>query len=124
MKSPRTNKKVAALIASDDPVIPNKGYYGSGIGDIIRTEVASDLTQTQLNSLAKTLYDAQVYDGWKKGSSFVTFGTPLVHIGNKIQLISDIYPEKNGVFMAEAVKTTMGLNGYRQTITVGPKIGD
>ena len=123
MKSARKDKGKKPLIASD---ISNsdKGYYGSGIGDIIRTDAAQDLTQDKLNSYAKTLYDSQKYTGWKKGSSFETFGTPVIHIGNKIKLTSDIYPEKNGTYMCSGVKTTMGMGGYRQVVSIGVKLKD
>ena len=80
------------------------------------------MTQDQLNALAKIKYESEIYSGWTKDSSFVTFGYPRVHIGNKIQLTSAIYPEKNGIYMCTSIKTSIGMDGYRQEIGIGPSI--
>ena len=122
MRSKRSNPKLTPLYAYDKTVTPQRDYYGSGIGTIIREEAPVNTSQDDLNAMAEQLYKAQKYNGWTKESSFVTFGTPIVHIGNKIQLTSKIYPEKNGIYMCTGVKTNIGVNGYRQTIKVGAKI--
>lgn len=122
MRSKRSNSKLTPLYAYDRTVTPQKDYYGSGIGTLIREEAPVNTSQDDLNAMAAQLYKAQKYNGWTKESSFITFGTPIVHIGNKIQLMSKLYPEKNGIYMCTGVKTNVGVNGYRQTIKVGAKI--
>lgn len=122
MVSKPTNKKNKTLTASSDPNNHKLGYFGSPGGNIIHVNAPNDLTQSQLNLNAQSLYNSQIYDGWTKDSSFTTFGLPVVHIGNKLNLTSFEYPEKNGIFMVTGVKHIMGMNGYRQVINIGAKI--
>jgi hypothetical protein len=121
MKSKQTKTK-KVLTASSNPNVPTLGYYGSPGGNQITINADNDLSQDILNQKAAQMYFTQVYNGWARDSSFTTFGLPIVSVGNKVNLTSLTYPEKNGVFMVTGVKRIMGMNGYRQIIQIGAKV--
>ena len=48
--------------------------------------------------------------------SLTLFGDLALRTGTVVKLQDDLYPAKNGRYMVEEVRTTFGINGYRQTI--------
>lgn len=59
--------------------------------------------------------------GGMKGS-FKAFGYPAPRHGEIVQIKDELYPERSGSFYIDKVATNFGLNGYRITITIGPKL--
>lgn len=52
------------------------------------------------------------------------FGGLRVAPGDVIGLVSQYTPEKNGTYVVESVKTSFGVNGFRQELTIPYKISD
>jgi len=42
--------------------------------------------------------------------------------GDEVELIDPKTPERNGVYLVEAVSYPVGVSGYFQNITLGPRI--
>ena len=61
------------------------------------------------------------YSGFK--GTLTTFGLPFVKMGDNVQLIDPILPERNGVYKVKSVEYKGGVNGLRQTIQLDYKIG-
>jgi hypothetical protein len=120
-----------------------KKYVGSQLGDSITINTYDNVEQADLDKFALQVWRANTYTGYKKGSTFTTFGEPAVYIGQSVNLKSktfeDIvgydfelgkaiikdkpqFPEKEGDFAIVGIKRTFGVNGYRQEIEIGPKL--
>lgn len=48
--------------------------------------------------------------------SLTLFGDLALRTGAEVELKDELYPNKNGVYLVEEVRTTFGVDGYRQTI--------
>jgi hypothetical protein len=79
-----------------------------------RTFYYYNITQEQLETIANTELERLKYDGYR--GTFTTFGTPVVKHGDAIKLTDNLYPEREGIYLVKSVKTTFGLQGYRQEI--------
>lgn len=52
------------------------------------------------------------------------FGGLKIAPGDVVGLVSQYTPEKNGIYVVESVKTSFGVNGFRQELTIPNKISD
>ncbi|HXS58987.1 MAG TPA: hypothetical protein VN726_22845 [Hanamia sp.] len=68
----------------------------------------------QLVSLATAELKKFYYTGFK--GKFTTFGLPYVRMGDNVQLMDNVLPERNGLYKVRGVEYTGGVNGLRQTI--------
>lgn len=81
---------------------------------------------TDVNSAAdlKKLAEAKIpflkYEGFR--GSFTTFALPAVKHGDSVQLIDDVLPERNGTYLVKEVKSSCGVGGGRQIITLDIRI--
>ena len=67
------------------------------------------------------------WDNWNSNGisgSLTIFGDLNIQPTQIVGYISTYSPEKNGHYFVESVKTTFGVNGYRQTLTIPRKISD
>lgn len=77
----------------------------------------NDLIMFGLTQLQKFYYDGLKGD-------FETFGEPTTFVTDIIQIEDLYHPEKNGNYRVKGVKTSFGMDGYRQNITLDFKIPD
>jgi hypothetical protein len=54
------------------------------------------------------------YDGWR--GKFTTFGLPRVKHGDTVEIVDEVIPERTGKFKIKSVRTTFGMNGFRQEV--------
>lgn len=73
--------------------------------------------QSALKEAVKRFYEANKRDGFI--GSFVGFGVPSVQQGQKIQLNSSLYEDREGIYYIDGVNKSFSSNGYRQQIIVG-----
>lgn len=73
-----------------------------------------------LKRKAQTDYDTKKADGFD--GSFTAFGIPSVHHGEKVDLESRLYTDRNGVYYIEGVNKTFSKEGYRQEIKLGGRV--
>lgn len=86
-----------------------------------RTITKYNLSEGELKKAAEREIDRLRYEGFR--GSFFTFFEPTVFHGDEAEIIDKKYPEKNGVYLIEAVEYETGVNGYFQTVHLGAKIG-
>ncbi|MBB6131323.1 hypothetical protein [Mucilaginibacter lappiensis] len=71
----------------------------------------TNMDKDQLQKIVNSEIDKLKYDGFK--GDFTTFGLPLIEPGDNALLMDKDYPEHNGSYLVEAVKTTFNVDGYR-----------
>jgi hypothetical protein len=101
-------------------------------------EPSSSVDVTKYKKLLDTELSKLKYDGFKQGSSFTTFGFPIIRPGDIISLdgIGSIranhLPEQDikdstifarkGSYLVETVETTFDKDGWRQRVSISVKI--
>ena len=85
-----------------------------------RTITKYNLTEQQLRDIANREINKLRYEGFR--GSFTTFLEPVIYHGDEIEIIDPKTPERSGIYLAEAVEYPIGVSGYFQTITLGPRI--
>lgn len=71
-------------------------------------------SKAELKKLAEADMLKFKYDGYEGG--FTAFGIPVCRFGDKVQLTSTDHPERNGLYLAEAVTITFGPDGFERDI--------
>lgn len=74
----------------------------------------------ELEELAAAELKKYYYTGFK--GKFLTFGLPLVRMGDNVKIIDTVLPERNGTYKVRSVGYTAGSSGLRQEIEVDYKI--
>ena len=81
-----------------------------------------------IETIDDLIKEGKVYwDNWNSNGisgSLTLFGDLCIRPTQVIGYVDMWSPEKNGHYFVESVKTTFGVNGYRQTITIPRKISD
>jgi len=72
----------------------------------------TNMDKDQLLKIASSEIDKLKYDGYK--GSFKTFGLPYIQPGDIAILLDDDYPEHNGSYLTESVKTNFSTSGFRR----------
>jgi hypothetical protein len=89
---------------------PNTG------GERMTIPVPGATTIDQLKERALRLLKLYYYTGFK--GKFITFGIPFVKMGDNVQLIDPILPERNGNYKVKSVKYSGGVKGLRQEVEI------
>ena len=74
-------------------------------------------TESELDEIIERRLPISNYEGYY--GSFETFGKPFVDQGYFCNIADSKYPERDGRYVAKAVQTNFGVDGYRQNITLG-----
>jgi hypothetical protein len=82
-----------------------------------RTMHFYDLSQTELKAAAERELARLKYDGYR--GDFTTFGRPHVRHGDIVELTDPTF-NRGGKYWVDKVRTSFGMGGYRQTVTLGP----
>jgi hypothetical protein len=82
-------------------------YYG--------IEIKAELTKLANEDLKK--YKVEGFTG-----SITCFGTPVINHGNKVDLISDLYPDRNGLYYVEETIIDFSESGFRRKVQLGEKV--
>lgn len=103
----------------------NKGglVINTEVGDFDGEEIKIDkrgMAITELQKLAEAELQKRKFDGYK--GSFTAFGVPYIKHNEVAVLQSPEYPERDGAYIVDAVKTTLGMGGFRRVIDLGIKI--
>jgi len=86
----------------------------------LRTLHFYDVSEKDLKTLAEQKLEELKYDGYK--GTFVTFGEPMVDIGDIAIIKDEKFPDREGNYYIKSVEITFGKRGYRQKIELGPKV--
>jgi hypothetical protein len=112
----RLKVKAVSIKSSDNSKIEVE------VGDedgALKTFYTQNATQAALKVFADTKLSEWKYEGFS--GSFTTFGEPYIRHGDTAKLISDKFPEKNGLYEVVSVKRSFGMDGYKQDIELGIK---
>lgn len=99
------NSKIEAEVGDDDGAL--KTFY------------TQNATLEGLRQFANLKLTEWKYEGFS--GSFTTFGEPYIRHGDTAKLISDKFPEKNGLYEVVSVKRYFGMDGYNQQPELGIK---
>lgn len=114
----------------DDSVIEVFAYYKDGkiitsTTDPEQGELESLTIKSQISKKDLEFYTGNKLEQRLSTSSlgdFTAFGEPSVKHGDRVNLISKKFPEREGVFLVRKVVKNFGLDGYRQNITLHTKV--
>lgn len=112
----RLKVKAVSINSSDNSKIEVE------VGDedgALKTFYTQNATLEGLRQFANLKLTEWKYEGFS--GSFTTFGEPYVRHGDTAKLISDKFPEKNGLYEVVSVKRSFGMDGYKQDIELGIK---
>ncbi len=79
-----------------------------------------EISEAELKREAEKLYNEAKQPGLD--GDVTLFGIPRVQHGTKVNLTSELYPEKNGVYYIDAVTKQFSQSGYRQVCKLGNKV--
>jgi hypothetical protein len=85
-----------------------------------RTITKYNLSEKELKEVATREIARLRYEGFS--GYFETFLSPVMYHGDEVELIDPKTPERNGVYLVEAVEYSIGIKGYFQKITLGARI--
>ena len=112
----RLKVKAVSINSSDNSKIEVE------VGDedgALKTFYTQNATLEGLRQFANLKLTEWKYEGFS--GSFKTFGEPYIRHGDTAKLISDKFPEKNGLYEVVSVKRIFGMDGYKQDIELGIK---
>lgn len=82
----------------------------NNIGDVATLQRMANEKQYQEN-----------YAGYE--GAINAFLQPYASPGYQANIVDDIYPERNGIYLIESTEVTFGINGSRRKVEIGPKMG-
>lgn len=86
----------------------------------LKTFYTQNATESALKEFANLKLTQWKYEGFS--GSFKTFGEPYIRHGDTAKLISDKFPEKNGLYEVVSVRRSFNTtDGYKQDIELGIK---
>lgn len=97
----RDGTDVTAEVGDPDGEARTLNYYGI-------------TSKAELEKLARADIEKFKYDGFE--GSFSGFGIPFCQYGDKVELRSSDYPERNGHYLAESVTVSFGPDGFQRDI--------
>lgn len=108
---------VKSISSKGERIQAQVGEDGGDTLDFTRNDIKD---RASLEAEARRIYEQYKQDGYKGG--FTAFGVPRVQHGWKAELVSDLYPERNGTYYVDAVGKTFGTGGYRQEVKIGGRV--
>lgn len=97
----RDGSSIEAVVGDPDGEPRTLNYYGI-------------TNKADLQKLAEADMLKFKYDGYEGG--FTGFGVPVCQFGDKVQLTSSDRPERDGLYLAEAVTISFGPDGFERDI--------
>ncbi|MFN8238639.1 MAG: hypothetical protein U0T77_10765 [Chitinophagales bacterium] len=77
-------------------------------------------SESDLKKLAQKDYDKYMADGFD--GDIETFGLPFIQHGDKLNITSNIYSDRNGLYYCDGVTTNWQKSTYRRKSVVGQKV--
>jgi hypothetical protein len=113
----RIKVKVVSMLENNNKIEVEVGDSDGEQRTIFAYNVTSE---KELKAIGEREKERLKYEGFF--GTLTTFIFDLVRHGDEIELINKKQPEQNGIYYAEEVRPTFGVDGYFQTITLGVKI--
>lgn len=93
--------------------------YGEDGGDVLTLTYFQIENKSELEKLVKHDYELRKVDGFS--GSFSSFGIPTVNHGQKAELNSWRFPDKDGVYYVDSLVKDYGTGGIRRAISLGKR---
>lgn len=77
-------------------------------------------SEATLRQMANQELDKFKYSGYS--GTITTFGYPLIKFGDKLKIVDKLYKDRTGIYLVKSVKTSFGIDGFRQTCEIEGKI--
>lgn len=119
--SPRTGKETKIEIGND----------GGDKHTIVLTPDNDEYTEDDLRKMYSSLALKYTYTGFKKGSTFTTYGAPSINLYIPVAFVGVGFKDESNTpfqiaqataYLVTGKKVTFGVNGYRQEIEIGIKL--
>ncbi len=88
-------------------------------GDI-RTLNFSELNESELKVYAQQELKRFNYHGY--AGTVTGFGQPFLHEGDSVTLRDNLFPERKGKYLIDAIEVVFGKQGFRRICTIGRKL--
>lgn len=86
----------------------------------VRTLPYQNITSKEVLEQQATLdLEKLRFEGYQ--GDFVAFGAPYIEHSDSVLLTDNRYPQREGRYLVDKVKTVWGVRGFRRTITLGKK---
>ena len=103
----RGGRKIEVAVGDNDGELRRLTYFGIEVEGALKKLAEQDLKKFKV-------------DGFEGG--LTTFGIPVIHHGDKVELTSDLYPERNGQNYVEETRVSFDESGYRRHLKLGEKV--
>lgn len=104
-------------------ILPNNTSITVELGDEDgerRTLHFYNLNEQELRQQAEERINLLKYDGYR--GNLTAFGVPFAQFGMTATLYDDLYPEREGQYFIDSVRTTYSVSaGFRRVVTLGRK---
>jgi phage protein D len=115
------DKQVRVKVTSrqEDGKVLTSQFRGDSEGDTKELQIPG-LTQAQVEAYARRLYEESKVDSFE--GSMTTFGLPKVTTGALVNIATKDFELKETTNYVDEVSTTIGVNGFRREVTLGPQL--
>jgi len=79
-----------------------------------------ELSETQIKKIMNDNIDKYIWEGFT--GDFTTFTEPMIDKGDRIDLLDNEHPEREGRYLVQSVETRFGINGGRQTVQLRNRV--
>lgn len=97
-----------------------KVTVGDAGGEVRQLTYFNIKDKEQVKQLAQKDYDKYMAPGFE--GNIETLGMPVIHHGDKLNIKSGLYPDRNGLYYADSVTVVWEKAKYHRTIDVGQKV--
>ena len=102
----RDGRKIEVSVGDSDGELRRLTYFGIEVEGALKKLAEQDLKKFKVDGLEGGL---------------TTFGIPVIQHGDKVDLTSDLYAERNGQKYVEETRVSFDENGYRRNLKLGEK---
>lgn len=118
-KADETKIKIKAISVQKDNSRIEK-EVGDADGELRTLYFRGISNEKELEKLATEEMQKYKYDGYD--GKITSFGIPFAQIGDLAYIIDENYPQREGTYYIESVKTTFGQSGFRRELELGIKL--
>lgn len=93
---------------------------GDQDGQLRTLHVPVGLSESETKKVAEEKRQLYTFDGYE--GSLTTFGQPYIRHSDNVNIMDDLYKDREGVYRVDTVEVKVGSGGYRRTLTLGNKV--
>jgi hypothetical protein len=113
----RIKVKAVSLLGNNQKIEIEVGDHD---GELRTLNTRAENDKAKLKQWAESMLQTLKYDGYK--GEIVLFGMPFLRHSQSVHLKDVAYPDRQGVYVIDRLKTSFGRSGFRRNIELGKKI--